>query len=99
MTMLCRELTIDELLGDPVIQAVMQADRVDPLALRVTLHSVAIEIESAWRQSDDSAPESRQAPSGRNAFSRWTRSLTGRSAPSGHRGAGSDIRSQLCGGR
>jgi hypothetical protein len=35
------ELTIDELLSDPVTRAVMKADRVDPLALAAMLRSMA----------------------------------------------------------
>ena len=36
--------TLDELLGDPMTQALMNADRVDPLALAAMLRSVAREI-------------------------------------------------------
>jgi len=39
------ELTIDELLSDPVTRAVMKADRVDPLALEAMLRSMAGTIE------------------------------------------------------
>ena len=96
MTMFCRELTIDELLSSPVTQAIMQADRVDPSGVRAMLWSV--EIESAARQADDSAPESHHAPSGRNAFGRWSRSLAGRrTATSARRDAGLGMRSRLRG--
>jgi hypothetical protein len=36
--------TLDELLGDPITQAVMIADRVDPPALAAMLRSLAREI-------------------------------------------------------
>jgi hypothetical protein len=36
--------TLDELLGDPMTQAVMTADRVDPPALAAMLRSMAREI-------------------------------------------------------
>ena len=36
--------TLDELLGDPITQAVMIADRVDPRALAAMLRSMAREI-------------------------------------------------------
>jgi hypothetical protein len=48
----CADPTIHDLLNDPLTQAVMQADRVDPLALRKMLGSVALEIERADRQAD-----------------------------------------------
>ena len=46
------EPTIHDLLNDPLTQMVMQADRVDPLALRRMLGSVALEIERAGRRAD-----------------------------------------------
>jgi hypothetical protein len=36
--------TLDELLGDPITQAIMHADRVDPPKLEATLRSLAREI-------------------------------------------------------
>jgi hypothetical protein len=44
MTKVHDEPTLDELLGDPMTQALMNADRVDPLALAAVLRSVAREI-------------------------------------------------------
>ena len=46
------EPTNHDLLNDPLTQVVMQADRVDPLALRRMLGSVALEIERTGRQAD-----------------------------------------------
>jgi hypothetical protein len=37
----CPELSIDEMLADPVVRALMAADRVDPEELRALLRSVA----------------------------------------------------------
>jgi hypothetical protein len=36
--------TLDQLLGDPITQALMTVDRVDPLALAAMLRSMAREI-------------------------------------------------------
>jgi hypothetical protein len=44
MTKVHDEPTLDELLGDPMTQALMHADRVDPRALAAVLRSVAREI-------------------------------------------------------
>lgn len=38
-------LTLDEALADPIVRAVMKADRVDPQALAEDLRRVAEEIE------------------------------------------------------
>jgi hypothetical protein len=40
MTTSREELTIDELLGDPVTRAIMKADGVDPAALEALLRSM-----------------------------------------------------------
>jgi hypothetical protein len=43
--MTCRdEPTLDQLLGDPLTQALMSADRVDPLQLAAMLRSLGREI-------------------------------------------------------
>ena len=57
----CQEPTIQDLLNDPLTQAVMKADSVDPQALRRMLGSVALEIERPDRQADYQ-PRSRYAP-------------------------------------
>jgi hypothetical protein len=41
------ELTLDELLNDPVINAVMRADRVDPERLEVELARIAEEQDAS----------------------------------------------------
>jgi len=48
----CGDPTIHELLDDPLTQAVMRADRVDPLALRRILERVALEVQDPARQPD-----------------------------------------------
>jgi hypothetical protein len=37
----CPELSIDEMLADPIVRGLMAADRVDPVELRALLRSVA----------------------------------------------------------
>ena len=70
------EPTIHDLLNDPLTQVVMQADRVDPLALRRMLGSVALEIERTGRQADYQ-PRWRHAPSavaaGGSGLGQWVR--------------------------
>lgn len=43
MTARCTPMTLDALLADPVTQAVMKADHVDPAALRTMLRSVVLD--------------------------------------------------------
>jgi hypothetical protein len=70
------EPTIHDLLNDPLTQVVMQADRVDTLALRRMLGSVALEIERTGRQADYQ-PRRRHLPSavaaGGSDLGRWVR--------------------------
>jgi hypothetical protein len=70
------EPTIHDLLNDPITQMVMQADGVDPLALRRVLGSVALEIERTGRQADYQ-PRRRHPPSavaaGGSDLGRWVR--------------------------
>jgi hypothetical protein len=42
-----RELTLEEMLSDSVVQAVMEADGVDPLALEVMLKEVSRNVSLA----------------------------------------------------
>ena len=78
----CGDPTIHDLLNDPLTQAVMQADRVDPLALRKMLGSVALEIERTDRQADYQ-PRWQNAPL---------------AVAAGGSGIGQWLRSQVCGG-
>jgi hypothetical protein len=77
----CNEPTIHDLLSDPLTQAVMQADRVDPLALKRMLGSVAVEIQSAGRQGD--------------YVSHWQKAAIAQ--PAGGLGVGQWFRAQICG--
>jgi hypothetical protein len=77
----CEDLTIHDLLNDPLTQMVMRADRVDPLTLRQMLGSVALEIERADRQADYQ-PRWQNAPL---------------AVADGGPGLGQWLRSQLCG--
>jgi hypothetical protein len=43
-----RELTLTDLLADPMTLAVMAADRVDPAALEAALSGLARRVEPAW---------------------------------------------------
>jgi len=43
----CREAILKEILSDPVVQAVMEADGVDPLALEVMLKEVSRNVSLA----------------------------------------------------
>ena len=43
-----RELTLTDLLADPMIRAVMAADQVDPAALEAALSGLARRFEPAW---------------------------------------------------
>ena len=42
----CGEPTLEQLLDDPLTQAVMRADRVNPYAVRRMLNSVALDLQS-----------------------------------------------------
>src|SRR5258706_16130970 len=46
-----RELTLTDLLADPMTLAVMAADRVDPAALEAALSGLARRFEPAWPDS------------------------------------------------
>jgi hypothetical protein len=43
-----RELTLTDLLADPMTLAVMAADRIDPAALEAALSGLARRFEPAW---------------------------------------------------
>jgi hypothetical protein len=50
-----REPTMEEMLSDPIVQAMMAADNVDPKGLERGLRSVAAMLKSAERTADRSA--------------------------------------------
>lgn len=74
MTWFHDDPTLDELLGDPLTQAVMKADRVDPAKLAAMLRSVARQI--AGRSGGSTAPaEIRSARLDRNAVALLSRPI------------------------
>jgi hypothetical protein len=89
--------TLDELLGDPMTEAIMNADRVDPPTLAAMLRTLAREI------GDRSGRTATALAGGESA--RFDRSAVGRlSRPTGAFPetascciSGSSIRSQQCG--
>jgi hypothetical protein len=68
------DLTIDELLDDPLTLAVMQADRVDPSELRAMLHALAPLVARPAGRSSAGDLAARCA-SGHRAFGRFLRSM------------------------
>jgi hypothetical protein len=68
------DLTIDELLDDPLTLAVMQADRVDPSELRAMLRALAPLVAHAAARSSAGDLAARCA-SGHRAFGRFLRSM------------------------
>jgi hypothetical protein len=48
-----RELTLTDLLADPMIRAVMAADQVDPAALEAALARLPRRLEPAWPAAED----------------------------------------------
>jgi hypothetical protein len=67
------DLTIQELLDDPLTKAVMQADRVDALALRRMLGTIAMEVQSPARQADYQ-PLWQNFPPAQVGIGQWVRS-------------------------
>ena len=92
------ELTIDDLLGDPLTHTIMKADRVDPSELEAMVRALAARIARlAGRSSGDALDGDREA-SDRNAVSRFLRSMDrGRSEVSRRVAAPSRMQSQRCG--
>jgi hypothetical protein len=56
------ELTIDELLSDPVTHAVMKADGVDPSALAAMLRAMADTMEQGFDRSNRFAGDGARCP-------------------------------------
>jgi hypothetical protein len=89
MTMSRDELTIEELLGDPVTRAVMAADRVDPSELETMLRSTGLRL-LALRSMPPTIERAADRRSEKCAFN-------GDGAQSQGVTVRSSIRSQLCG--
>jgi len=98
MTTFRDELTIDDLLGDPLTQAIMKADRVDPSELKAMMRAMAAWIARLAGRSDGDTGDSVRVPFDRNAVSRFLRSMDpGRTEVPRRVAARSGMRSQLCG--
>jgi hypothetical protein len=67
------DLTIDELLDDPMTQAIMQADRVDRSALEAMLRALASLLAHPAERTNDGDLALERA-SARKAFGRFLRS-------------------------
>jgi hypothetical protein len=92
------DLTIDELLDDPLTHAIMRADRVDPSELRAMLRALAPVVARAAGRASDGAPDEDSAPSDRDAFAPFPRSM-GRSATSRRIATRSSLQPQFCNAR
>jgi hypothetical protein len=80
MASMNNDLSIDQLLSDPVTVAVMRADRVDPTALQAMLRGVAARLHDA---RDNAAPAipARSIPFFGNPALKGHRFLAGGRAP------------------
>ena len=100
MTMCCRQMTLDDLLTDPVTQAVMQADHVDSNSLRAMLGSLAVDIGNVAPKSIIKKNESACAGFNRSAATPSHHPATDRqSRLPAIAAAGSGIRLYFCGAR
>jgi hypothetical protein len=98
MTTSQEELTIDDLLGDPLTHAIMKADRVDRLELETMVRALAARIARFAGGSNDDALDAEGLASDRNAVCRFLRSMDrGRSEVSRRVTAPSRMQSQRCG--
>jgi hypothetical protein len=98
MTTFRGEPTIDDLLGDPLTDAIMKADRVDPSELEAMLRALTARIARLASRSNGDALDAEGVTFDRNAVGRFLRSMDrGRSEVSRRSAAPSSLRSQLCG--
>ena len=98
MTTSQEELTIDDLLGDPLTHAIMKADRVDRSELETLVRALAARIARFAGGSNDDALDAEGLAADRNAVCRFLRSMDrGRSEVSRRVAAQSSLRSQRCG--
>jgi hypothetical protein len=97
MTKLCDEPSLEELLGDPVTQAVMRADRVDPTKLEAMLRAIAREIADGCGVPTTVLVQAEGVRPGHNAVSRPWRPNGLLRDEAARCVTGSRIRSQLFG--
>jgi hypothetical protein len=91
--------TLDELLGDPITQAIMQADRVDPPKLEAMLRSLAREIAGRSGVSATALVEAGSARFDRSAAGPLSRPVGGSQDTAFCCASGLGIQSQHCGAR
>jgi len=92
------ELTIDDLLGDPLTHAIMKADRVDRSELEAMVRALGARIARLAGGSNGDALDAEGLASDRNAVCQFLRSMDrGRSEVSRRVAARSSLRSQPCG--
>jgi hypothetical protein len=68
-----RELTLTDLLADPMILAVMAADRVDPAALEATLSGLARRLELVRPAAEGGCGDTVSGARGGSAFREFLR--------------------------
>jgi hypothetical protein len=92
------DLTLDDLLGDPMTHAVMKADRVDPSELEAMLRALAPRIALPAGRTTGDAHDGERVPSDRQAVGRFLRAMDrGRNEMPRCLSARSRMRSQSCG--
>ena len=98
MTTFGDELTIDDLFGDPLTQAIMKADHIDPSELEAMMRAMAAWIAHLAGRSNSDTVDSVRVPFDRNAVGRFLGLMDrGRTEVSRRVAARSSMRSQLCG--
>jgi hypothetical protein len=97
MTRFHDDPTLDELLGDPITQAIMHADRVDPPKLEAMLRSLAREVAGRSRASATARIETEGARRDRSALGVLSRPVGVPQDTTSCCVSGPGIRSQHCG--
>jgi hypothetical protein len=94
------DLTIDDLLADPMTHAIMQADRVDPSELATMLRALAPLVARAAGRSGNRERDGECAPSDRRNGPKALRSTGCGGRQTSRRVApGSSLQPQYCGAR
>jgi hypothetical protein len=98
MTTSQNDLTIDELLGDPMTHAIMKADRVDPLEFEAMLRALPLWAAAhAAGQPEDDIRGAERTPFACNVGGRFLSSRgSGRGESARRVATRSSIRSQFC---
>jgi hypothetical protein len=97
MTRFHDDPTLEELLGDPITQAIMHADRVDPPKLEAMLRSLAREVAGRSRASATALIETEGARFDRSAVGPLSRPAGVSQDTTSCCVSGPGIRSQHCG--